>query len=400
VTVDTEPDAYFDPYDVELNRDPYAMWRRLREETPLYYNDQHDFFALIRYHDVHQAIFDHQTFISGRGAILELIKANTMIPRGLILMEDPPVHAIHRRLLTRMFTPRTIAALEPRLREFCARCLDPLVGTETFDFVRDLGAVIPMRAICMLLGIPEQHHEAIRENSDAGVRTEAGQPISGATDGLDTGEIFADYIDWRAAHPADDIVTELLNAEFEDEAGVRRRLTRDELLMYVNVVASAGNETTGRLIGWSGKVLAEHPDQRRELVDDFTLIPNAIEELVRFEPPAPHLARYVTRDIDYYGQTVPEGSVMMLLLGAASRDNRQFPPDGDVFDIHRAVRGHISYGVGIHYCLGAALARLEGRVALEEVLKRFPEWEVDLTNASMSSTSTIRGWDTMPAVIT
>jgi cytochrome P450 len=231
------------------------------------------------------------------------------------------------------------------------------------------------------------------------MRTEAGKPMKITQQGFDTGEIFAQYIDWRAENPSDDIMTELLNVEFEDETGTTRRLTRDELLLYVNVVAGAGNETTTRLIGWAAKVLAQHPDQRRQLAADKSLIPQAIEELLRFEPPAPHVARYVSRDVEYYGQTVPAGSVMMMLIGAANRDHRRFPPDGDAFDIHRDARQHLAFSVGTHYCLGSALARLEGRVALEEILKRFPEWEVDMANASLSPTSTVRGWDAMPAFI-
>jgi cytochrome P450 len=194
-------------------------------------------------------------------------------------------------------------------------------------------------------------------------------------------------------------MTELLNAEFTDQTGTVRRLRREELLVYLNVVAGAGNETTTRLIGWAAKVLAEHPDQRGELVENPALIPQAVEELLRFEPPAPHVARYVTRDVEYYGQTVPEGSVLMMLIGAAVLDHRQFPPDGDVFDIHREQRQHLAFSVGTHYCLGSALARLEGRIALEEILKRFPEWDVDMANALLSPTSTVRGWDTMPAVL-
>jgi cytochrome P450 len=194
-------------------------------------------------------------------------------------------------------------------------------------------------------------------------------------------------------------MTELLNVEFLDETGTTRKLTRGELLIYINVVAGAGNDTTTRLIGWAAKALAEHPDQRRQLVDDPTLIPKAVEELVRFEPPAPHVARYVTRDVEIHGRTVPAGSVMMMLIGAANRDGRQFPPDGDVFDVNREQRAHLGFSVGAHYCLGSSLARLEGRVALEEILKRFPEWEVDLPNAVFSTTSTIRGWDSMPAFV-
>jgi len=403
VTVDTTEaapsDVYFDPYDVGINADPYPTFRRLREEAPLYYNAQHDFFALSRFADVNKALVDHETFSSARGAIIELIKANIEIPPGTVIFEDPPIHDIHRKLLARMFTPRKVNGLEPKIREFCAQALDPLVGSGRFDFVADLGAVMPMQVISALLGIPEGDQEMIRNHANAQMRTEAGKPMKQSEDGFVTGEIFEAYIDWRADHPSDDIMTELLNAEFVDETGVSRNLTRQELLTYLNVVAGAGNETTTRLIGWAGKVLAEHPDQRRELAADPSLIPQAIEELLRFEPPAPHVARYVTRDVEIHDQTVPQGSTMMMLIGAAVRDHRQFPPDGDVFDIHREVRQHLSFSVGTHYCLGSALARLEGRVALEEILKRFPEWDVDMANATLSPTSTVRGWDSMPAAI-
>jgi cytochrome P450 len=215
-----------------------------------------------------------------------------------------------------------------------------------------------------------------------------------ASEGIPSADIFAAYIDWRAEHPSDDIMTELLNVQFEDETGTVRRLTREELLTYVHLVA--GNETTTRLIGWAGKLLAEHPDQRRHLVEDKSLIPQAIEELVRYETPVPQAARYVTRDVTLYGQTVPQGATLIMLIGAANRDHRQFPSDGDVFNIHRNARQHLGFGVGVHYCLGAALARLEGRIALEEILKRFPKWDVDLQNAKLSTTSTVRGWDALP----
>jgi len=396
VTISTGNDLYYDPYDVVLNADPYPMFRRLREEAPLYYNAQHDFYALSRFTDVDKGLVDHSTFSSARGIILELIKANLDIPPGLLIMEDPPIHDVHRKLLARMFTPRKIAALEPQIREFCAQSLDPLIGTGRLDFVADLGAQMPMRVISMLLGIPEDDQEFIRDQTNAQMRTEAGKPMN-HEHGLATGEIFAAYIDWRATHPSDDIMTELLNVEFVDETGTTRRLTRDELLIYLNVVAGAGNETTTRLIGWAGKVLAEHPDQRRELVDNPALIPQAVEELLRFEPPAPHAARYVTRDIACYGQTVPEGGVMMMLIGAACRDDRQFGADSDEFNIHRPARQHLAFSVGTHFCLGSALARLEGRIALEEILTRFPDWEVDLANARLSPTSTVRGWESMPA---
>ncbi|OBK18781.1 cytochrome P450 [Mycobacterium asiaticum] len=399
MTVSAANDVYFDPYDIELNADPYPMFRRLREEMPLYYNEQHDFYALSRFTDVNNAIVDYQTFSSARGAILELIRANIDMPPGVLIFEDPPVHDIYRKLLSRMFTPRKINALEPKIREFCARSLDPLIGTGRFDFVNDLGAQMPMRVIGMLLGVPEEDQEAARDFANAQMRTEAGKPMEFSAEAMLNGEFFGQYIDWRAEHPSDDIMTELLNAEFEDETGVIRRMRRDELLTYVTVVSGAGNETTTRLIGWAGKVLAEHPDQRRALVENPALIPAAVEELLRYEPPAPHVARYVTRDVEYYGQRVPEGSVMMMLIGAANRDHRQFPPDGDVFDIRREPHQHLTFSVGTHYCLGSALARLEGRIALEEILKRFPDWDVDLTDAKLSPTSTVRGWESMPAIL-
>jgi cytochrome P450 len=396
VTASTDSDVHFDPYDVELIADPYPMFARLRDEAPLYYNAEYDFFALSRFADVTKALVDHDTFSSARGVILELIKANLDIPQGMLIFEDPPIHDVHRKLLSRMFTPRRIGALEPMIRRFCAELLDPLVGSGRFDFVTDLGALMPMKVISMLLGIPEDDQVYIRDRANAQLRTEAGKPMKA---GLSVGGQFAAYIDWRADHPSDDIMTELLNVEFVDETGAKRRLTRDEILVYLNVVAGAGNETTTRLIGWAGKVLAEHPDQRRELARNPQLIPQAIEELLRYEPPAPHAARYVTRDVSLYDQTVPEGSVMILLIGAACRDERQFGPDAVKFDIHRGARQHLTFGVGTHFCLGSALARLEGRVALEEILKRFPEWEVDLTNAKLSPTSTVRGWESMPALV-
>jgi cytochrome P450 len=399
MTVSAANDVYFDPYDVTINADPYPTFRRLREEAPLYYNEQHDFYALSRYEDVKKGIVDHGLYSSAKGAIIELIKADFPIPSGVLIFEDPPIHDIHRKLLARMFTPRKIAILEEKIRQYCVDSLDKVVGSGKFDFVADLGAIMPMKTISALIGIPESDEQAVRDHVTEQMKTEAGQPMKAAEEGLVSGDIFADYIDWRVDHPSDDIMTELLNVEFADETGTTRRLTRDELLIYLNVVAGAGNDTTTRLIGWAGKVLGEHPAQRAQLVEDPTLIPRAIEELVRFEPPAPHVARYVTRDVDYYGQTVPQGSVMMMLIGAGNRDHRQFPPDGDEFDINREVRPHLGFSVGAHHCLGSSLARLEGRVALEEVLKRFPEWTVDMPNAVLSSTSTIRGWDSLPAFL-
>ncbi len=389
--------VYYDPFDPGIAADPYPVYRRLREEAPLYYNELHDFYVVSRADDVERVLTDDETFISGRGAILEFIRADLPIPSGMFIFEDPPIHTKHRRLLARVFTPRRVAELEPRIRAFCARSLDTVVGSGRFDFIADLGAQVPMRTIGMLLGIPEANQEFHRRDMEQTLRTETGQPMD-PQEGFASGEAFAEYIDWRAEHPSDDLITDLLNAEFEDETGTVRHLTRAEVLTYTSLIAGGGGETTGHLIGWTGKVLADHPYQRRELVEDPSLIPAAIEEVLRYEPPGHQFARYVNKDVELLGQTVPEGSVILFLMASANRDDRQYP-DGDRFDIHRTGAKHLSFGVGTHYCLGAALARLEGRIALEEILKRFPEWDIDFDNARMASASILRGWDALPAFI-
>ncbi len=395
MTVTSDSDVYYDPYDFEIDADPYPIWKRLRDEAPLYWNEKYEFFALSRWDDVDAAMLDWKTYISGRGSVLELIKANVEIPPGSILFEDPPRHDVHRGILSRVFTPKKMLALEPQVRAFCAEVLDPLVGSGSFDFITDLGKFMPMRVIGMLLGIPEQDQVAIRDRLDEGLRLEEGVPSERDYDALGAHEAFSDYITWRADHPSDDLMTELLNAEFEDEHGVTRTLTHAEILGYVGLLAGAGNETTTRLIGFTGEVLGRHPNQRAELVADRSLIPNAVEELLRYESPSPVQSRYVTRKVEFYGRTVPEGSVMVMLNGSANRDERHFP-DGDHFDIHRDIGRHQAFGYGIHLCLGAALARLEGRVALDEVLTRFPEWDVDYGKARRAQTSTVRGWETLP----
>jgi cytochrome P450 len=395
VTSNQGQGIYYDPYDFDIDADPYPLWKRMRDEAPLYWNEKYEFFALSRWDDVDAAMLDWQTYVSGRGSVLEIIKAGVEIPPGSILFEDPPAHDMHRSLLSRVFTPKKMQSLEPQVRGFCAQVLDPLIGSGHFDFIEDLGKFMPMRVIGMLLGIPEQDQVAIRDRLDESLRLEEGEAPRTDYDPNAQSDVFSEYITWRAEHPSDDLMTELLNAEFEDETGTTRTLSHQEILGYVGLLAGAGNETTTRLIGFTGEVLGRHPEQRAELVADRTLIPNAIEELLRYESPSPVQSRYVTRDVDLHGTTVPEGSVMVMLNGSANRDDRHFP-DGDSFDIHRTVGRHQAFGYGIHLCLGAALARLEGRVALDEVLTRFPQWEVDYDSAQRARTSTVRGWETLP----
>jgi cytochrome P450 len=388
-------EPYYDPYDFEIDADPYPVWKRLRDEAPLYYNEKYDFFAVSRYDDVERCLVEWQTYSSGRGSVLEIIKANAQMPPGLFIFEDPPDHDLHRGLLSRVFTPRRLAAIEPQVRAFAARSLDRLEGAGGFDFIADLGAELPMRTIGMLLGVPEEDQQALRDHMDEGLRLDEGVMPDTNLEFDRLNSDYAEYIDWRMEHPSDDLMTELLTAEFTDEHGNLRTLTRDEVLGYIGLLAGAGNETTTRLIGWAAVLLARHPDQRTALAEQPALIPNAIEECLRYEAPSPIQSRYVTHDVELHGGTVPEGSVMVVINGSANRDERQFE-DPDRFDVRRKIQRHMSFGYGLHFCLGAHLARLEGRVALEEVLKRFPEWEIDTANALQARTSKVRGWEKLP----
>lgn len=387
-------DVYYDPYNREIALDPWPVFQRLRDEAPVYYNDQYDFWVLSRYDDVHRGLVDDRQLISGRGTIPEIIKAwnGQKFPAGTFIFEDPPDHTVHRGLLSRVFTPKKMDALIPQIREYCVRCLDPYVGSGGFDLVDVLCTEMPMRVIGMLLGMPESMFVEVKEGADEFFTTEEGKPMKSSVPRMG---ILEEYLDWRMEHPGDDLVTMLLNAEFTDIDGTVRTINRDEAVSYLNLLAVAGNETTGRLISWIGKVLGDHPDQRRLVADDPRLVNNAVEEVLRFEPITQRLARYAVADVEYHGTTIPEGSTVVLLTASANRDERQYP-DPDTFDVTRNTAGLLSFGFGLHFCLGASLARTEGRIALEEMLKRFPNWEVDYCGVELAVTSGARGWTKMP----
>jgi len=251
-----------------------------------------------------------------------------------------------------------------------------------------------MRTIGYLLGIPEEGQQQIRERNDKSITVESGGSLLSATTLEESIAQFADYIEWRSSHPSDDLMTELLNAHVEEPDGTMRPLDRGEVIAYTAMIAGAGGETTARLIGFMGELLGENPNQRRELAADTSLIPSAVEETLRYEPPSPVQGRYVAQDTELYGQTVTEGSYMLLLNASANRDEAHFV-DPDRFDIHRKA-GHLSFGQGLHFCLGSSLARLEARVAFEEVFKRWTDWDVDYENASRARTSSVRGWARLP----
>ena len=389
----TTSELVYDPYDHDTIFNPHALFRRLREEAPLYYSEQHDFYAISRFEDIERTLVNREVFVSRKGVTLDLLKGGMEIPPGTLIFEDPPTHGIHRALLSRMFTPRRIGELEPEIRALCVKLLDPLVGAGGFDFVADIGSEVPMRVISMLVGIPESDQATVRDHFQGQRADDENHDASALS-----GAIFADYIDWRVEHPSDDIMTQLLNAEFENEKGELRRLDRNELLAYVNIIAAAGNETTRILIGYMGKLLSEYPDQRRLLVEDPTLVPNAVEEILRFEPNTLQNCRYVVQDVEYYGQVVPAGSSMVTLTPSGNRDERHFT-DPDQLDVRRDLDHHLAFGFGPHYCLGQALARLEARIVLDEVLKRFPEWDADLDNAKFMYHADNRGYESLPVVM-
>ena len=394
---------YYDPYDYDIDADPYPVWKQLRDDHPLYHNEEHGFWALSRWDDVEAGLKNHKEFISGKGTLLELIKADIEFPPGMLIFDDPPSHDAYRSLLSRVFTPKRMLEIEPQVRRYAADSLDRMIGEKKFDVIAALGAKMPMRVIGMLLGIPEDDQQALRDQIDAGLHLEEGADVGVRPEAFDnTGAAetnYGAYLDERLENPTDDIMSRLLHTEFEDHEGVTRTLTREEVLNYIGLLSGAGNETTTKLIGWTMKTLPEYPEQRAELVADPGLINNTIEEMLRYEAPSPVQARYVTTDTEYHGQTIPAGSPILLLNASANHDDRKWGPDAEELDIHRSIDHHLSFGYGLHFCLGAALARLEGRVALEEMLKRFPEWHIDFDESERSHTSTVRGWDKLTVVI-
>ncbi|HEY6533491.1 MAG TPA: cytochrome P450 [Acidimicrobiales bacterium] len=386
----TSSDLFYDPYERSTALDPHPLLARMREEAPIYHNEELGFYAVTRYDDVERVLVAREQFISSRGATLNVLLADMQLPPGTLVMDDPPIHTIYRGLMSRMFTARRVSGLEDSIRAYCAELLDPLVGTGGFDLVRNLGAPVPFKVISLLVGIPEDDKEFVRG------RLESFHTDEITVDEILGGSVFGDFIDWRVEHPSDDIMTTLMNVDFTDETGTERRLTREELLANINNVTLAGLDTTKRLIGWAGKILAEHPEQRRALVEDPSLIPNAVDELLRYEPPMLQLCRYVASDAEFHGVTVPEGSPLLAITTAANRDPAHFEAPNH-FDVRRTGAHHFSLGFGTHYCLGQALARLEARVMLEELLARFPEWDIDEEGAVFTHDD-LRGWASLPIV--
>jgi cytochrome P450 len=385
-------DIYWDPFDPALRDDPYPLWKRLRDEAPLYRNDRHDFWVLSRYADVEAAHKDHPTFSSAHNTTIEMMGPEPNVDTGMFIGLDPPTHTQYRGLVSRAFTPRRIAGIEGDIRRIAGRLLDAQIGSGRFDYVQDFAAILPPTVISALLGVPEADQEWLRHQVDLifHIEDDVGMmnPTSRNAGAAVQGYILNQVAERRSA-PRDDLFTVLAEADF----------ARPDIAAEFGVMLfAAGSETVARLLGWAAALLARHPDQRAELRADPALLPGAVEELLRYEAPSPVQARWTMREIELHGQTVPVDSKVVLLTGAAGRDERKFP-DPDRFDIHRSFDHHVSLGLGIHFCLGAALARMEGRIGIHETLARFPEFGVDVEAASLLYTSTVRGYDKLPVLV-
>lgn len=385
-------ELYWDPFDEELDSEPHEVWRRMRDEAPVYRNDRHDFWALSRHEDIERAHRDVETFSSAHGTVLEMMGSD-LRSTGQIIFQDPPDHTRLRSLVSRAFTPRRVARLEDEIRGMCAAMLDPHVGSDGFDYLQDFGARLPSMVISSLVGVPAEDQERMRHVIDQLFHIEPGvgmiNDIS-ATAGIEVMLFLGELLKHRADHPTDDLLSALSQAEITED-GVTRRLSLEEAASFAMLLFVAGTETVARLLGWAAVVLPQHPDQRRDLADDISLVPAAVEELLRYEAPSPVQGRWTTRPVELHGTTIPADSKVLLLTGSAGRDGRVYE-DPDRFDIHRDRQSHVAFGYGIHFCIGAALARLEGRIAIEETLDRFPDWEVDLDASTRLHTSTVRGY--------
>lgn len=389
----------FDPYSSDFFNSPYDTYRRMRDEAPVYYSDKYDFYALTRYDDVAPAIKDFETYSSTRGITLDMVKAEEIqVPPGYIIMMDPPEHERMRKLVNRVFTPRAVTALEPMVRETIDSVVKRL-DAASFDAVAEFSALFPVEIITTMLGVPAEDRQQLRLWLDAGLEREAGS-MGPSQEGLDaimkTFGYYYELIQQRRADPRDDMITRLIEAEIVEDAE-SRRLEDIEIAAFANLLGGAGAETVTKLIGNAVVAFADNPDQWRKLQDDRSKIPAAVEELLRYEGPTQYQVRTSTRGVALHGVTIPAASAVLLINGSATRDERIFP-DPDRFDIDRERKFafNLSFGYGIHSCLGAALARMEARIALEVLLDLIPRFEIDRAGLRRVNMTNVCGWSNVP----
>lgn len=397
----TTTDLRWDPFDRALHAEPYSVWKRMRDEAPVYFNDEYCFYALSRFDDVMAASLDTEVFSSEHGITLDMITEDPWAAPKAMIMMDPPAHTAMRKMVNRTFFRSRIAKLEDYVRELCRRYLDQFAGSGGFDYVADFSAKLPVMVISSLLGFPDEDHDDLREWSDAQVHRDEGNPERNEAGDQASANLFKYYrqqIELRRRDRTTDVVSDLMDSDLIAPDVDPRRLDDGELLVFIAMINVAGNETVARLLGWAALTLARNPDQRAKLVDDPALIGGAVEELLRYDAPSPIQGRFTLRDATYHDVVIPAGSKVALLTGSAGRDERQYE-HADTFDVTRTGIRHISFGHGSHFCLGAALARLEARVALEETLKRFPKWDVDEDKVSYVHTNSVRGPASVPIAL-
>ena len=382
----------YDPFSYELDHDPYPTYRWMRDSAPAYRNERLDFWAFTRFSDNYDALVDPVTYSSGNGTSLEFM--DTPKPgTGLMIWMDPPRHTRYRKLVSKAFTPAKIGELEPMIRRIACEYLDPLVGRPRFDAVKDFTARLPMDVISTMLGIPEADRLAVQRRSNLMLHREAGNPMP-TREAIDAQIELMKYvtgvIEDRRRHPKEDLMTRLVEVEL-DEDGVRTRLDDDDIRMFFSLLATAGNETVTKLLATAFHELWKNTDQRRILVADPGVIPNAVEETLRFDPPSQYQGRVTTREVVVHGEKIPKGGKVLLINGASGRDERKFA-DPDRYDVRREIDFHLGFGYGRHVCLGAFLARMESKIALEEFLRRFPDYEIPADGVERMHSSNVRGF--------
>ncbi len=390
----------FDPYSEDYFTSPFETYRRMRDEAPVYYNAKHDFYALTRYEDVAPAYKDFATYSSAKGITIDMMKtAEPDAAAGrLIIMMDPPEHERFRKLVNRVFTPRAVESLEAMVRETVDEAvarLDPA----SFDAVADFSALFPVEIITKMLGVPAGDRQQLRLWLDKSLEREAGSMGASreAIDaGMQAGAYYYNLIQQRRAEPQEDMISRLIETEITEDGEVRK-LDDIEIAGFASLLGGAGAETVTKLVGNAALVFGENPDQWRKLQQDCSKIPAAFEELLRYEGPSQYNVRCAKRDVTLHGTTIPAGSTVLLINGSALRDERMFP-DPDRFDIdrERKIGYNIGFGYGIHSCLGAALARMEGRIAIEALLALLPRYEVDRAALRRVHMTNVFGWSHVP----
>ncbi len=384
-------DFEYDPFSYEQDEDPYPVYKRMRDEAPAYCNPRLDFYAFTRFQDNLDALVDSETFSSLNGTSLEFM--DTPKPdSGLIIFMDPPRHTRYRNLVSKAFTPRSMAEIEPEVRRIACGHLDALAGRKRFDAVRDFTARLPMDVISALLGIPEADRREVQRKSNLMLHREHGNPNPVREAFVAQGELIAYYSELivdRRKRPQDDLLTRLTEVEVADESGKLARLSDDDIRAFLLLLGTAGNETVMKLLATAIHELWKNPEQRRVLNAEPQWFANALEETLRFDPPSQYQGRVTTRDVERHGVAIAKGSKVALVNGASGRDERKFP-EPDRFDVRRKIDLHLGFGYGRHVCLGAHLARMESRIGLAEFLRRFPDYEV--TGVERMHSSNVRGF--------